>query len=165
MGFAHDSVCACRVTAVGMLLCAFCHSEFRMKHAQAKIVIAMSLQLLRCAAGPNALSSLSVARDTSSWVPTHRLFCMMDVTRHHIRVASGPQLIIILVKDRAIITQPEFKIWRRTYHCWDNLIVMRCFLNDLGWGRFDSGTVRSKCTDLCGLNSEAKEDISRAISA
>ena len=49
---------------------ASCCSEFRVKHAQVKIMIAMLLQLLRCAVGPNALSHLSVARDTSS-CPNH----------------------------------------------------------------------------------------------
>ena len=34
---------------------------FFMKHAQVKIMIALSLQLWRCAIGPNALSRLSVA--------------------------------------------------------------------------------------------------------
>ena len=66
MGFAWNSVCVCRMTTVGVFLCAFCHSEFRVKCTQVKIMIAMLLQLLRCAIGPNALSRLSVARDTSS---------------------------------------------------------------------------------------------------
>ena len=63
--FVWNSVCVCRMTAAGVFLCAFHHSKFRVKQAQVKIMIAMLLQLLRCAIGPNALSRLSGVRDMS----------------------------------------------------------------------------------------------------
>ena len=64
--FVWNSVCESGTTAAEMLLCIFCCSEFRMKCAKVKIVIEMSLQLLRCFISPNASSCLSVACEMSS---------------------------------------------------------------------------------------------------